>query len=281
MEYGLSMFITDYSISSHRLAIQAEEHDFESLWLPEHTHIPINRNTPSTNHKNLPKHYWHTLDPFIALTSAAMVTTRLKLATGICLVIQRDPIITAKQLASLDQISGGRAIFGVGGGWNREEIEHHGTPFRLRWKILRERILAMQEIWTKNEAEFHGDYVDFSPIWSWPKPKQRPYPPILMGGNGPGTFQRIIEFCDGWMPNLWGFENESVLSGRITELKKQAEAHGRDSSTIEISIVSVPPTQDVVQRLESIGVDRVIFDLPSDTEETILPLLETCSHARI
>ncbi|MQF70105.1 LLM class F420-dependent oxidoreductase [SAR202 cluster bacterium AD-804-J14_MRT_500m] len=280
MEYGLSMFITDYSMSPHDLAIQAEKRAFDSIWIPEHTHIPASRKTSSSNHDVLPMHYWHTLDPFIALTSAAMVTKRLKLATGICLVIQRDPIITAKQLASLDQISDGRVILGVGGGWNREEIENHGTPFKLRWKILRERILAMQEIWTKDQAEFHGTHVDFDPIWSWPKPIQKPYPPILMGGNGPTTFDRVVEFCDGWMPNLWGFQNELVLSTKITELRQRAEAVGRDPLSIKVSVLSVPPERDTIQRLERIGVDRVIFDLPSDTKENILPLLEKCSTAR-
>ncbi len=280
MDYGVGIFATDYSIRADELAREAEEREFESMWLPEHTHIPSSRKTLQSGGGVLPEHYWHTYDPFVALTAAAMVTTRLKLATGTCLMIQRDPIVTAKVVASLDQISNGRVIFGIGGGWNREEIEHHGTEFRSRWRLLRERMLAMQELWTKDEAEFHGEFVNFEPSWSWPKPVQKPYPPILMGGDGATTFDRVVEFCDGWMPNPRGYEQGTRLTERITELKERVEAAGRDPASINVTIFMIPPDRDLVGRLEEAGVDRVVFGFPSEPKEKILPLLEKCAAAR-
>src|SRR5215813_13126558 len=196
MDFGLTMFATDYAIRPDQLARAAEERGFESLWLPEHTHIPTSRKSPWPGGPDLPKDYWHTHDPFVALAVAAAVTKKLKVATGICLLVERDPITTAKEVASLDMLSGGRFIFGIGGGWNAEEMENHGTSYKLRWRTLRERVLAMKEIWTKDEAEFHGEFVNFDPIWSFPKPMQKPHPPILMGGDGPTTFDRVVEFCD-------------------------------------------------------------------------------------
>src|SRR5215470_5916476 len=166
MKFGIAMFSTEYAIRPDELAREVEQRGFESLWLPEHTHIPASRKTPYPAGGALPREYWHTYDPFIALTAAAAATTRLLLATGICLVIERDPITTAKEVASLDKLSNGRVIFGIGGGWNAEEMEHHGTPFNERWKVLRERVLAMKEIWTKEKAEFHGKFVDFDPTFS-------------------------------------------------------------------------------------------------------------------
>ena len=201
MLHGLSIFATDFAIRPDELARLVEERGFESLWMPEHTHIPASRRTAWPGGGELPKEYWHTYDPFVALTAAAMATTRLKLAMGICLVIERDPIIMAKEVASVDRLSNGRFIFGIGGGWNVEEMENHGTNFRRRWRLLRERILAMKEIWTKEEAEFHGEYVNFDKIWCHPKPVQKPHPPIIMGGNGPTTLDRVVELCDGWIPS--------------------------------------------------------------------------------
>ncbi|MGH7310742.1 MAG: TIGR03619 family F420-dependent LLM class oxidoreductase, partial [Candidatus Rokuibacteriota bacterium] len=197
MDFGVVMFATDYAIRPDELGRALEERGFESLWVPEHTHIPASRRSPWPGGPNLPREYWHSYDPFVALTAAATVTTRLRLGTGICLVIERDPITTAKEVASLDRLSGGRFIFGIGGGWNAEEMENHGTDFKKRWRVLRERVLAMKEIWTKEEAEFHGEFVRFDKIWSHPKPLQKPHPPILMGGDGPTTFDRVIEFADG------------------------------------------------------------------------------------
>src|SRR6266481_2276850 len=200
MKYGVAMFPTDYAIPADALARELEARGFESLWLPEHTHIPTSRRSPWPGGADLPRDYWHTLDPFVALGAAAAVTKTLMLGTGICLVIERDPIILAKEVASLDHISGGRVLFGIGGGWNAEEMEDHGTPFAERWKILRERISAMKAIWTQEEAEYHGKYVNFDKLWSYPKPVQKPYPPILMGGAGPHALQRARRRVHGGLP---------------------------------------------------------------------------------
>jgi probable F420-dependent oxidoreductase len=185
MKFGVMMFATDYAVRADELARAAEERGFESLWLPEHTHIPASRRSPWPGGPQLPKEYWHTLDPFVALSAAAAVTRTIKLATGICLLIERDTITTAKEVASLDLLSGGRFIFGIGAGWNAEEMENHGTDFKTRWRRMREQIAAMKRIWCDDEAEYHGDFVNFDPIWSWPKPVQKPHPPILLGGRRP------------------------------------------------------------------------------------------------
>jgi probable F420-dependent oxidoreductase len=200
MHYGVLMFPTDYAIAPHELARAAEERGFESVFFPEHTHIPTSRRSPYPAGGELPKEYSHTHDLFVALGAAAAATTKIKIGAGICLVVERDPITTAKEVATVDQLSNGRFIFGIGGGWNAEEMENHGTVFTTRWKLLRERVLAMKEIWTKDEAEFHGEFVDFDPIWSWPKPVQKPHPPILMGGGTNSARQRVVDFCDGWLP---------------------------------------------------------------------------------
>ena len=197
MHYGVCIFPTDYSIRIDELARAAEERGFESLFVTEHTHIPASRRTPFPGGTELPREYSHTLDPFVALTAAAAVTRTLKVGTGICLVIEHDPITLAKQVASLDVLSGGRFLFGIGGGWNAEEMENHGTAFKTRFRLLRERVLAMKEIWTKDAAAFHGEFVSFDPIWSWPKPAQTPHPPILLGGESGYTLQRVVDFCDG------------------------------------------------------------------------------------
>ena len=186
MKFGAMMFSTDYSIRPDDLARLLENRGFESMWVPEHTHIPASRSSAFPGGGDLPRDYWHTLDPFTALTAAAGATTNLKLGTGICLMIERDPITTAKEVASLDMLSNGRFIFGIGGGWNAEEMANHGTNFRRRWRVLRENILAMKALWTEEEAEFHGDFVNFDPVWAYPKPVQKPHPPIIMGGTAPG-----------------------------------------------------------------------------------------------
>jgi len=271
MLFGVSIFATEYAIRPDDLARALEERGFESLWLPEHTHIPASRRSPWPGGPNLPKEYWHTYDPFVALTAAALATTRLRVATGICLIIERDPITTAKEVASLDQLSGGRFIFGIGGGWNAEEMENHGTDFKKRWRVLRERVLAMKEIWTKEEAEFHGEFVNFDKIWAHPKPAQKPHPPILMGGDGPTTFDRVIEFCDGWMPI--GIRSPN-LPEKIATLRQRAEAAGRDPQRISVSIFGAKPERGAIDEFGKAGVERVTFMLPSADKETILPLLD-------
>jgi probable F420-dependent oxidoreductase len=271
MLFGVSIFATEYTMHPANLARALEERGFESLWLPEHTHIPASRCSPWPGGKDLPREYWHTYDPFVALTAAAMATTRLRIATGICLIIERDPITTAKEVASLDQLSGGRFIFGIGGGWNAEEMENHGTGFKKRWRVLRERILAMKEIWTQDEAEFHGEFVNFDKIWSYPKPVQKPYPPILMGGDGPTTFDRVIEFCNGWLPI--GIEPADMVK-KIAALRKRAEMAGRDPKRVSVSVYSARPEQRAIEELEKAGVERLIFRLPSADGETLLPLMD-------
>jgi probable F420-dependent oxidoreductase len=274
MLYGVNIFSTDFSIRPDELARLLEERGFESLWLPEHTHIPASRLTPSPGGRALPQEYWHTDDPFVALTAAAMVTTRLKVATGICLLIERDPITTAKEVASLDRLSNGRFIFGIGGGWNAEEMENHGTVFKTRWRLLRERVLAMKKIWTEEEPEFHGEYVDFDKLWAYPKPAQKPHPPILLGGNGAGTFDRIIEFCDGWVPILRGEEQEATLLEQVGDLHRRAEAAGRDPASLSVSIFWGRPDRGAIERMEQAGAERMIFRLPSAGRDTVLPLLD-------
>ena len=274
MKFGVYMFPTDYSIGMVELAQAAENLGFESLFVPEHTHIPTSRRSPWGGGPVLPQEYWHTIDPFVALSTAAAVTSVLKLGTGICLVIERDPITLAKEVASLDFISGGRFLFGIGGGWNYEEMENHGTKPSLRWKVLRERMLAMKEIWTKDEAAYHGESVNFDPIWSWPKPVQKPYPPIIVGGGGPRTLQRVIEYGDEWMPNrVRGDE----LTNKIAELQQMAKDAGRDP--IPVTMFGVQPSPEAIDHYAQIGVSRCLFGLPSAPADEVLPLLNQCAEA--
>ncbi len=271
MKFGISIFDTDYAIRIDELAHAAEERGFESLWVPEHTHIPKSRRSPWPGGTELPKQYWHTHDPFVALAVAAAATTRLKIATGICLVVERDPITLAKEVASLDFLSGGRFIFGVGGGWNAEEMENHGTDFRKRWRVLRERILAMKEIWTKDEAEFHGEFVNFDPIWSYPKPVQKPYPPILLGVNKPSARQDVVDYCDGWLPHA---ARAGRLSTGIVDLRQKAEKADRDPATLSVSVYSARPDEAAVEEYVTAGAERTIFMLPAAERDTVLPILD-------
>ena len=277
MDFGAMMFSTDYSIRPDDLARLLEDRGFESMWVPEHSHIPAERSSPWPGGGDLPQDYWHTYDPFVALTAAAAVTTDLKLGTGICLVIERDPIMLAKEVASVDRLSGGRFIFGIGGGWNREEMANHGTRFRSRWRLLRERILAMKEIWTQEEAEFHGEFVNFDKMWAYPKPVQRPHPPILMGGDGPTTFDRVVEFCDGWMPISGRSSEGTSLQEKIVLLRRQAEEAGRDPASINITTFGARPEPDAIARLKAAGVDRAIFGLPSTERDTVVPIIDECA----
>jgi probable F420-dependent oxidoreductase len=215
----------------------------------------------------LPKEYLHTYDPFIALTAAAGASREIKLGTGICLIVQRDPITTAKEVASLDRLSGGRFLFGIGGGWNVDEIENHGVAANVRFRVLRERVLAMQALWTQEEAAFHGRYVNFDPAWSYPKPLQQPHPPVLMGGDGPTTFDRVIEFCNGWLPICRGALPPGI-DEKVPELRRRAQAAGRDPTSISVTVYFCPPQREAIDHLARIGVDRVVFALPSaDTAE--------------
>ena len=270
MKFGVTMFPTGYSIGPAELARAVEERGFESLFFPEHTHIPTSRRTPWPAGGELPREYSHTLDPFIALSAAATATEHLRIGTGVCLVVERDPITLAKEVASLDFISGGRFLFGVGGGWNREEMENHGTNPAQRWKLLRERILAMKAIWTQDEAEFDGRFVNFDPIWSWPKPVQKPHPPILLGGDGPHTLQRVVEYADGWMPIPVVLQRP--LAERIAELNRLAAEAGR--GRIPVSIYGAPSRPEVIQHYAELGVERCLFWLPPAPREEVLPFLD-------
>ena len=271
METGVYMFPTDYSMAPDDLAKAVEDRGFGSLWFPEHTHIPVERVSEWPGGPDLPREYWHTYDPFVAIAAAAGATKNLLLGTGICLVVERDPIVTAKSVASVDWISNGRFIFGIGGGWNAEEMANHGANFRTRFRLLRENVLAMKEIWTQEEPEFHGQFVNFNKIWCYPKPIQQPHPPIIMGGAGPTTFDRVVEFCDGWMP-IGSRIAPGSLREKIAMLRRQATKAGR--GYIPVTIFGTSPDPNNVESLEQAGVDRVLFALPSEDREKVLPLLD-------
>ncbi|MGH7897639.1 MAG: LLM class F420-dependent oxidoreductase [Candidatus Binatia bacterium] len=271
MKFGTFLFATDYSIRPDDVARAAEERGFESIFFPEHTHIPVSRRTPWPGGKPLPQEYWHTQDLFVALAMAAAVTKRIKVGSGICLVVERDPIITAKEVASLDQLSGGRMLFGVGGGWNAEEMENHGTEFQTRWKLMRERIEAMKTIWQNEEAEYHGEFVDFDPIWSYPKPATKPHPPILVGGSGGPARQRAVRYGDGWMPIIG--RGDSIVAG-MRDLAARAEKAGRDPRSIPVTVFGVRPDEKTIAEFREAGVERVLFALPPAPQDTVLPILD-------
>jgi probable F420-dependent oxidoreductase len=266
MDFGLAIFPTDESIGPGDVARLAEERGFESLLFPEHTHIPVDH-SPYPSGGELPRHYARTLDLFVAMTAAALATTRLRIGSGICLIIQRDPITTAKEVASIDLLSGGRVELGVGAGWNRPEIEAHGTDFGRRFGLMRERVEAMRVLWTEDEASYHGKHVDFGPTWSWPKPVQRPHPPVLVGGNGDRVLDRVLRYGDGWIPN-----REPGLAERIAELQSRAADAGRGH--LPVTYFGVPGDPEAVERMEAAGVDRALFMLPSAGRERIEPRLD-------
>jgi probable F420-dependent oxidoreductase len=272
MHVGVFIFATEYAIPIDELARALEERGFESLFVPEHTHIPVSRRTPWPGGGELPKEYAHTLDPFVALTAAAAATRRLRVGTGICLVIQRDPIVTAKAVASLDLLSGGRFEFGVGAGWNVDEIENHGTDFGARFRLMRERVLAMKEIWTKEAAAFKGEFVRFEPIWSYPKPVQKPHPPVLVAGESVHTLARVVEWGDGWFPR--GRPGVAAILAGLEDLRALAAAAGRDMKTLSVSVFGAPADRDTLERYRAAGVTRVLLRLPSEGREAILPLLD-------
>jgi probable F420-dependent oxidoreductase len=271
MDYGVIMFPTEYSIAPDEIARALDERGFESLWFADHTHIPASRESPWPGGPELPREYRSNYDMFLSLAAAAVASRRLKLGTGVCLVIERDPIVTAKEVATLDRLSNGRVLFGIGGGWNREEMANHGTAWRTRWRLLRERTLAMKAIWTQQEAEFHGELVNFDKIWSEPKPVQKPHPPIIMGGDGPTTFDRIAEYGDGWMPILRPHTNPVA---RIPELHARLREAGRTPESAPVSIFFAPPDREKLDALEAAGVSRAIFGVPSVSREEVLPRLD-------
>jgi probable F420-dependent oxidoreductase len=271
MKYALSIFPTQYAIRIDELARAAEERGFESLWVPEHTHIPTSRRTPYPAGTELPKEYSHTLDPFVALSVAAAVTSKLKIGTAICLVVERDPIVLAKEVASLDLLSNGRFLFGVGVGWNAEEMENHGTNFKTRRTLMKERIEAMKAMWTQDEPGYHGRFVNFDPIWSYPKPVQRPHPPILMGGQGSKALQGVIEYCDGWMPIPGRVEN---LVPQVEGLLREAKEAGRDPKSISITIFWGQNDKAAIEQYQKAGAERVIFLLPPAPRDKVMPKVD-------
>ena len=266
--FGITMFPTDYSIQPVELARAVEERDFESLFFPEHTHIPASRQTPFPGGGELPKQYSHTHDPFVALGACAAVTQKIRLGTGICLVIQRDPITLAKEIATLDSLSRGRFVLGIGAGWNREEMRNHGADYNNRWGLVREKILAMRAIWTEAAAEFHGEFVDFDPIWSYPKPVQRGGPPVWIGANSKWVFDRIAEYGDGWMP-IGG-----LGSGNMERLEAACAARGRNVADITLALFGAPTSLDALRGRIEQGFDELIFNIASEPADVVLPKLD-------
>ena len=272
MKLGITMFATDYAMRPDELAQACEERGFESLWFPEHTHIPASRRTPlPLGGGELPRYLWHLHDLFVTLMAAAAVTKTIKIGSGICLVIERDPITLAKEVASVDQLSGGRLLFGIGGGWNAEEMENHGTPFPQRWKVLRERIEAMKVIWAEDEAEYHGEFVNFDPIWCYPKPLQKPHPPILMGTLAAKGLNRVVQYCDGWIPVGATIQD---LPAAIRDLHARAEQAGRKPSEVPVSVFSASGDETTLGQYQELGVERAVFAVPSKGKEQVFPLLD-------
>jgi probable F420-dependent oxidoreductase len=270
MDFGVGYFPTHDGMHPGELARLLEERGQTSLHFAEHTHIPASRESPYPSGADLPPKYWHCYDLFVALTAAALATTRLRVGSGICLVIERDPIVTAKEVASVDHLSGGRFEFGVGAGWNREEMRNHGTDPARRMAILRERVEAMKAIWTEDEASYHGEYVDFERIWSYPKPAQRPHPPILVGGDGPTVLDRVLAFGDAWFPNYRG--RDEILE-RVKELRARAER------PIEVDLLGMPPDAAAIERVYAVGARRAIHWLASGPRSTVERGLEAWESA--
>jgi probable F420-dependent oxidoreductase len=272
MQFGASIFFTDNSISPTELAVALEERGFDSLWVAEHSHIPVPRRTPAPGGGELAKRYYDVMDPFVTLSAAAAVTKQLKLGTGVCLVIQRDTIQTAKLVASLDQVSGGRFLFGIGGGWNAEEIENHGTVFTTRMQKMREQIEAMKAIWTQSKPEYHGDIVNFDTMMTWPKPVQKPHPPVILGGAFPWAARRAIRYGDGWIP-IAGSGRADPLD-YLPRFRQMAEEAGRDPQSLQVTLGGAPEDADLLKRYRDLGVSRVNYPVPPAKADEVLPILD-------
>jgi len=274
MKFGIFAGTTDYAAAPHELALACEERGFESFWVPEHTHIPASRESPYPGGGDLPADYSHLRDPWVSLASAAVVTSKILLGTAVSLVAEHDAIVLAKQIASVDQISNGRVILGIGAGWNEEEMRHHGVDPARRWKVVRERVEAMKEIWTQDEATYHGEFVNFDRIWCWPKPVQQPHPPILMGSGTPQGRKRVIRYCDGWLP--FPVPN---LEDQMEDLAGLATAAGHDPAAFPVSVLSARAREDELTRLRDLGVERAILFAPAKPLEKLLPRLD--HHAQL
>ena len=273
MDFGVSMFMTDYAIGAAELARALEERGFESLWNPEHSHIPLSRKTPFPGGGELPKMYYDAMDPFVTLSVAAAVTTRLKVGTGVCLVIQRDTIQTAKLVASLDQVSKGRFLFGIGGGWNQDEMEDHGTVYATRFKRMREQIEAMKKIWTESKPEYHGKIVDFPPMMTWPKPVQKPHPPVIVGGMFPHAARRAIRSGNGWIPHSRRPQYEDVTD-YLPQFRDMMREAGRGPAEVPVTVWGVQPDLDRLKRYEEQGVSRGVVQLAPEPADKTLPILD-------
>ncbi|CAN5916215.1 LLM class F420-dependent oxidoreductase [soil metagenome] len=272
MKIGAVMFFTTGSMQPAALARAMEDRAFESLWVPEHTHIPSALNSAYPAAGGLVRAYYELMDPFLALNTAATVTSRLKVGTGIALMTQRDPIVTAKMVSTIDQLSNGRFLFGVGNGWNQEEVENHGTVFASRHKLARERIEAMKAIWREDEPEYHGEFVNFEKMKQWPKPAQKPHPPIIVGGAFPYAARRAVRYGDGWIPRDDWLDRDGI--GVLEQFRNMAREAGRDPASLPVSTFRVPDDIDRLRRYREIGIDRVVFSLPAETESKIMPILD-------
>jgi len=270
MHFGAAMFFTDYSMGAAELAQGLEARGFESVWAPEHSHIPTSRRSPYGGGGDLPKQYYDVMDPFVSLSAAAAVTKTIKLGTGVCLVIQRDTIQTAKLVASLDQVSGGRFLFGIGGGWNAEEMEDHGTVFKTRFKKMREQIEAMKAIWTEAKPEYHGDIVDFPAMMTWPKPVQKPHPPVIVGGAFPHAARRALRYGDGWIPNASRAQYADVTD-YLPQFRQMAAEAGR---SIPVTVWGVGEDYDRLRRYQDQGISRLVVSLPPEDAGKTLPALD-------
>ena len=274
MKIGISNFPTTYSMSAVELAKELEARGFDSLWTVEHTHVPASRRTPYPMGGELPSIYWESYEPFTFLAQAAAVTERLKIGTGICLVPQHHPIALAKRVASLDALSGGRFLFGVGAGWLAEELENHKVSYAERWQVLREHILAMQACWTEKDAEFHGKFVDFDPVWVEPKPVSRPHPPVYIGATSKWAIERIAEYAQGWYPvHVPEFEE------RLMELERACAARGRSITEIDIALLTQPESLEQMSKLKALGVSRIVLSLPTGDSDTSRAVLD--SYAQV
>jgi probable F420-dependent oxidoreductase len=275
MQIGISMFLTDYAIHPGDLGRAIEERGFHSMWVPEHTHIPTSRKSPWGGGPVLPDHYKQSLDPFLSLTAAAMTTSRIKLATGICLIVERDPIHTAKEVATLDYLSKGRVILGVGGGWNAEEMASHGTAYETRFELMRERIEAIKTIWTNDVAEYRGKFLNFEPMWCWPKPVQKPHPPIVLGGGWPHAARRALAYGDGWMP-IGGRELDPLTV--VSRFRQMAAEAGRDPASVPLSVYGPKHDADTLKRLRDAGVERTVLAVPTSSRDAALASLDACAR---
>jgi probable F420-dependent oxidoreductase len=274
MELGAALFFTDYAMPAADLALALEARGYESVWAPEHSHIPTSRRSPFPPGGDLPREYAECMDPFVVLAVAGAVTKRLKLGTGVCLVTQRDPIQTAKLVASLDQTSGGRFLFGVGNGWNAEEMEDHGTTdFKGRHKLARERVEAMKAIWTQEKASYQGDLVQIPEMWAWPKPAQNPHPPVIVGGAFPFAARRAIAYGDGWIPHA-ARQQYGDVTQYLPEFHKMAREAGRDPASLPVTVWGSNVDEDDIKRMRDRGVARVVVQLKTANADTILPVLD-------